>query len=372
MLPLRLFSRIMTTQQSPLCLFHILSPALFCSSKQEGSSVTDSNDTLKPKKNEEAIKKLNLLLKQMAEEEHIVSSGIGAQLARPPIKPIKEKVSIENSLSVAAKEVAEVIGGDVKQTESELLNKLLSPSQTANENEKGEQKLSMNLREILSGMKIDRNKKVGYMSEEGRAQQVHRILEDRKIETAKERNLSVREIVTEQQGPKIYAGKIDIFGSEPLGIFKVSESQVQTTSDVQPEITTWHRLEARELHLAVTHPPSNVFEEMIQWTEQGKLWHFPINNEQGQDEESKVYFTEHVFLEHHLEPWCPKKGPVRHFMELVCVGLSKNPYITVQMKLEHINWFHNYFEEKKQILQDTGAIPALSHKQETDHEKMPS
>jgi hypothetical protein len=52
-------------------------------------------------------------------------------------------------------------------------------------------------------MKIDRNKKVGYMSEEGRAQQVHRILEDRKIETAKERNLSVREIVTEQQGPKM-------------------------------------------------------------------------------------------------------------------------------------------------------------------------
>jgi len=92
----------------------------------------------------------------------------------------------------------------------------------------------------------------------------------------------------------------------------------------------------------------------------------------GQDEESKVYFTEHVFLEHHLEPWCPKKGPVRHFMELVCVGLSKNPYITVQMKLEHINWFRNYFEEKKQILQDTGAIPALSHKQETDHENIPS
>lgn len=52
----------------------------------------------------------------------------------------------ENSLSVAAKEVAKVIGGDIQQTESELLNKLLSPSQAANEDEKGEQKLSMNLR----------------------------------------------------------------------------------------------------------------------------------------------------------------------------------------------------------------------------------
>jgi len=51
-------------------------------------------------------------------------------------------------------------------------------------------------------MKIDRNKKVGYMSEEGRAQQVHRILEGRKIETAKDRNLSVHEVVTERR-PKM-------------------------------------------------------------------------------------------------------------------------------------------------------------------------
>jgi small subunit ribosomal protein S31 len=78
-----------------------------------------------------------------------------------------------------------------------------------------------------------------------------------------------------------YADKINIFGGEPLGIFEVPESPVGTTSDVLSEVTTWHRLEARELRLAVTHPPSNIFEEMIQWTEQGKLWHFPINNEQG-------------------------------------------------------------------------------------------
>lgn len=78
-----------------------------------------------------------------------------------------------------------------------------------------------------------------------------------------------------------YAGKIDILSGEPLGIFKVPESQEQTTSDVQQEVSTWHHLEARELRLAVTHPPSNIFEEMIQWTEQGKLWLFPINNDQG-------------------------------------------------------------------------------------------
>jgi len=31
----------------------------------------------------------------------------------------------------------------------------------------------------------------------------------------------------------------------------------------------------------MTLPPSNAFEEMIQWTEEGKLWTFPIDNEQG-------------------------------------------------------------------------------------------
>jgi hypothetical protein len=43
-----------------------LTPTLFCSSKHEGLSDEDSDGTLKPKKNEEAIKKLNLLLKSMA------------------------------------------------------------------------------------------------------------------------------------------------------------------------------------------------------------------------------------------------------------------------------------------------------------------
>ena len=31
----------------------------------------------------------------------------------------------------------------------------------------------------------------------------------------------------------------------------------------------------------ITVPPSNAFEEQIQWTKEGKLWTFPINNEQG-------------------------------------------------------------------------------------------
>lgn len=99
---------------------------------------------------------------------------------------------------------------------------------------------------------------------------------------------------------------------------------------------------------------------MAQWTDNGIMWHFPINNEQGVEEKDMEPFYQHVFLEPHLEPWCPPRGPVRHFMEVICVGLSKNPYITVAKKIEHINWFRDYFETKdhKDILKLTGAIEA--------------
>ncbi len=42
----------------------------------------------------------------------------------------------------------------------------------------------------------------------------------------------------------------------------------------------------------------------------------------------------------------PKTGPIRVFMELVCTGLSKNPYMTVQKKMNHLEWFQEYFEDK--------------------------
>lgn len=70
----------------------------------------------------------------------------------------------------------------------------------------------------------------------------------------------------------------------------------------------------------------------------------------GCDEEAKVSFEQHVFLDGLLDSWCPEDGPVRVYMELVCVGLSKNPYMTVAQKHEHIEWYRTYFDEKKEAL----------------------
>ena len=71
-----------------------------------------------------------------------------------------------------------------------------------------------------------------------------------------------------------------LYSMKQSDFFKKMEFDAEDTS---PKLPNWERLFQKELELAVTHPPThpNGFEQMIQWTRQGKLWHFPINNQQG-------------------------------------------------------------------------------------------
>merc|ERR1712079_501220 len=68
-------------------------------------------------------------------------------------------------------------------------------------------------------------------------------------------------------------------------------------------------------------------------------------------------FYNHVFLDHHLEPWCPPSGPIRQFMETITLALSQNPYMASQKKVDTIMWFKNYFDrpENKEILVHSGC-----------------
>lgn len=75
------------------------------------------------------------------------------------------------------------------------------------------------------------------------------------------------------------------------------------------------------------------------------------NSVSGLDDELQTSFTEHIFLQEYIESWCPKKGAVHNFMELICIALSKNPYLSVQQKHDHLDWYRNYFDEKRDILQ---------------------
>ncbi|XP_053661077.1 28S ribosomal protein S31, mitochondrial [Anopheles marshallii] len=318
------------------------------------------------KKSSAALNRLNELLAMMNTESELKLVK-KVDLPRPKSKKSKEKKADSDSdsddeerpkdLAQATRNVATALGGDAKRTESELLSKLLG---TTSASAPGES----NLTDIITGMIVDKNKKMQHTeSDPTRSTLVKKSIDSKRAKqyrptddgeqsrsAASPKERYERKRPSPKQPPQAPGGpgSVKLFEEEPLGIF----TDLASLNESPDKLRTWEKLSERELRLAVTHPPSNYFQKMALWTEQGKLWKFPINNEQDREEEAKVAFTEHVFLEEHLEPWCPKKGPIRHFMELVCVGLSKNHYITAQEKRDHICWFRDYFEQKKEILKD--------------------
>lgn len=307
------------------------------------------------KSSQSSTEKIQELLKLMMAEPKIKESDYKDMFTTAPDIPRRRKQKdeievktekIEESITKAAGDVAQAIGGDVQQTEAELLSRVLGKiNQT-----------STNLSDLLIGMKIDRTKETNDMARNDiRGQQVKRVVNKSMKDVSQTRYVQRKAQKTsrsqEEDGENrlkrvspIQATTVNIFSGEPLGIFKSKEENYGTKLDV------WEKLKQHELTLAISQPPSNYFQKMVLWTEQGKVWQFPIDNEQGLEAEKSVHFSEHVFLDAHLEGWCPKKGPIRHFMELVCVGLSKNAFYTIQEKRDHIMWYKEYFESKKDIL----------------------
>ena len=105
--------------------------------------------------------------------------------------------------------------------------------------------------------------------------------------------------------------------------------------------------------------PLNGFEELIMLTDEGKLWHFPIDNEQGIDNEDiKMPFYEHVLLDHHLEDFYPEIEEIQNFMILILNGLSDTPYLSVKEKTETIEWYKNYFKDKVDLIKTSSEATA--------------
>lgn len=69
----------------------------------------------------------------------------------------------------------------------------------------------------------------------------------------------------------------DVFGGKPIGIFV----KIDELKDQEDSLKTWKKLEKHELRLRMSMAPRNYFEKMAYWTEEGKIWRFPIDNEQG-------------------------------------------------------------------------------------------
>ncbi|XP_078513374.1 small ribosomal subunit protein mS31 isoform X2 [Lissotriton helveticus] len=276
-------------------------------------------------------------IREQTTEQHNDLESTSSMFQKATEDNMAKRKSLTPELVAAASAVASSLPFDKKQIESELLQQLRRHDEETDAQKRGEPN---NISNIISEMRIGKSPSVRPGSRP--ANQI-RFDDDGKGYTLN------RGITQELAGVKrrgLYVGKrLNIFNAA------ATADEVSTALDSKP--TLWDLELANEIASANQRLPRNGFEEMIQWTKEGKLWEFPINSEAGLDEEQKVEFHEHVFLEKHLEDF-PKQGPIRHFMELVICGLSKNPYLTVKQKTEHIQWYYDYFQQKEDILRESG------------------
>ncbi|XP_014473064.1 PREDICTED: 28S ribosomal protein S31, mitochondrial [Dinoponera quadriceps] len=331
---------------------------------------------------------MNNMLKARKLEKTIDVAIQPRKSAPKKVKPL----SYEKKLIRAAEDVADKLGGDKAKTTSDLLQKVLQYKTEAEKKDerlttgtdqykakaekKDEQvtrkkdstKSDIDPMEFIKSKYFEKpnlaknEKRESSMSERhSKSKSVIQTLlheYNKQVETRNvTRQLSKNDVPVQQsrkneQRKPFTRQDLNIWNGAPSQAF---ENMGDASPDI-PELKMWAALEQRELKALTTYSPANVFQEMILWTEQGKLWKFPIDNEQGMEEEQNVHFSEHVFTERYLKGWCPTAGPIRHFMELVCVGLSKNPYMTVQEKINHIMWYKDYFKSKEELLQELGAI----------------
>ncbi|KAL9867317.1 small ribosomal subunit protein mS31 [Geothlypis trichas] len=232
----------------------------------------------------------------------------------------------------AASAVASSLPRNKKQTESELLAQLRRHEETTDKQRKGG---TINIRNVISEMTVKRQS-----PEQWGARISGRI--SLQLDEDGQRTRPERSSAQMDSRRSLKVGK-------RLNIFTKASTEPEHALKTVSSPTIWDLEFAKEVAAVTAQPPRNGFEEMIQWTKEGILWEFPIDNEVGMEDDAE--FHEHIFLDKHLQGF-PKEGPIRHFMELVICGLSKNPYLSVKQKVEHIEWFQKYFEEKKELLQE--------------------
>lgn len=140
------------------------------------------------------------------------------------------------------------------------------------------------------------------------------------------------------------------FGNSELFSYATRSKETLKRSRTLP---VWDSFVEHDLKNVNMKLPLNGFDEMIQLTEQGKLWRYPIDNEQGLEEEKQVPFEDHVFLDHLLEGF-PDNENIRSFMKTVMSGLGRNHWMSVERKHEIIRFYRDYFEAHKDAYKRAG------------------
>ncbi|XP_025220551.1 28S ribosomal protein S31, mitochondrial [Theropithecus gelada] len=327
--------------------------SVICSKKDEQSVRTDETSKETSESQDSAKENTKKDLLDIIKGMKVELSTVNVQTTKPPNRrplksleatlgrlqrateyaPKKRTEPLSPELVAAASAVADSLPFDKQTTKSELLRQLQQHEEESRAQRDAERpKISFS--NIVSDMKVARGSAARV-----RSRPEHQIQFDDGYDSS-----------PDQQKTTDLRKRKNIFSGKRLNIFDMTAvTKEAPETDASPSL--WDVEFAKQLATVDGQFLQNGFEELIQWTKEGKLWEFPINNEAGFDDDGSE-FHEHIFLEKHLESF-PKQGPIRHFMELVTCGLSKNPYLSVKQKVEHIEWFRNYFNEKKDILQES-------------------
>nr|XP_045010655.1 28S ribosomal protein S31, mitochondrial [Jaculus jaculus] len=323
--------------------------SVVCSKDDEQSAstgeVAKKTSKIQDRRKENMKKSLLDIIKNMKVESNIgnvqttkppgrkpksVEATIGRMQRATEGAPKKGNEPLSPELVAAASAVADSLPFNKQTTKSELLRQLRLHEEESRA-QKNEEKPRISFSNIISDMKVTRSSSV-----RSRTRPEHQIQFDEGSDQEGTTDLkkSLRK--------NLYKGK-------RLNIFDVN-AFTEEAPETETAPSLWEIEFAKQLATVNEQPFENGFEEMIKWTQEGKLWEFPINNEAGFDDDGSE-FHDHIFLDKYLVGF-PKQGPIRHFMELVTCGLSKNPYLSVKQKVEHIEWFRNYFNEKRDILKE--------------------
>uniref|UniRef100_A0A146M7M0 Small ribosomal subunit protein mS31 n=1 Tax=Lygus hesperus TaxID=30085 RepID=A0A146M7M0_LYGHE len=328
-------------------LFESVRGLSISSTKCSGEGSSDGSDDKKGK----AKAKLNSLLQTIINDESLVKEETKSSVTapRPMFREKKAKERSERNLGekivTASAEVAQTIEGDRERNQAELLKKVVERDEQMKKSIlKAARNSTLSL--LLAELNVDKDQQPSRPSTRPAMRESGGSFSRADLMRSK----SGYQMPRRKSGEAAHSESVDLYQGRPLGIFNPNTEYAEG-----PKIPAWDQCTARELKLTFTHPPRNIWEQMIVWTEKGMLWKFPIDNEQGLDHEQEVSFVDHVFLDVHLEDWCPKRGPIRHFMDLVCVGLSRNHWLSAEEKKDHMMWYKEYFLSKQQLIKELGA-----------------
>ncbi len=126
------------------------------------------------------------------------------------------------------------------------------------------------------------------MEKPSKAKEERALTEDQKAFLERRKRLrKERRLGGESEYEERGVAAVDLFSGKPLGIFEPGCAQRATEEEEEDTVplSTWRRCHERHIGVKSTPRPRHMLDEMAQMTDRGIMWHFPIDNEQGADQE---------------------------------------------------------------------------------------